>query len=336
MYRHIIVYFLVLAFVACKNDSAVKVEPKAVETPTNEVATRTERKVENPIQREAVQEEKETVTSTIRSSNTSGDGKVDTVTVSSVEDLVKNARSNRVIYLEKGKYKLQTELVYYMTKDEQKIIDKRVVDTRSIGGQLFFMGLDNVQIIGKEGAEVISNNPKAVAFFVVRSKNWKISNLTIKKEINGTAELSYISNSQNIEFDGCTFDGGGSYGMYINNVDNLKVNNSTISKCFNGALRIRRSTGINFMNSLITGNECKVPIVNVYESGSTVVFNNVKIINNKKDQSSTFQDSDRIFAAGDNTIRLENCTVQNNVGYRNLGLGMASLSKSRVDGVTIP
>ena len=106
---------------------------------------------------------------------------------------------------------------------KRKIIDKKVVDTRSIGGQLFFSGLDNFQIIGKKGAKVVSKNPKAVPFFVIQGKNWKISNLTIKKDVEGQADLIYFSNCQNVELEKCKLIGKGTYGLYVNSVENMKV-----------------------------------------------------------------------------------------------------------------
>ena len=59
------------------------------------------------------------------------------------------------------------------------------------------------------------------------------------------------------------------------------------------------------MNSTFSNNICKIPLVNFYTDNSNVTFNNVKIIDNKKDPNSTFENSDRIFAAGKNTVRLE-------------------------------
>ena len=46
--------------------------------------------------------------------------KIKTVTVSNVEDLVQNAKSNTIMYLEKGNYELEEDLVYYVTKDEKE------------------------------------------------------------------------------------------------------------------------------------------------------------------------------------------------------------------------
>jgi len=176
IYKYSIV--LCLFLLACKSDSTAKVTPNIQEEPQVKEA---QPKAENDVQEKLTVNESNVPSQTTKPSNE----KRDTVTVSSVEQIVENARSNRVMYLEKGKYELEPDLVYYMTKDEQKIIDKRKVETRSIGGQLFFMGLDDFQIIGKNGAQIVSKNPKAVAFFVVQGKNWKISNLTIKKEVEG-------------------------------------------------------------------------------------------------------------------------------------------------------
>jgi len=90
------------------------------------------------------------------------------------------------------------------------------------------------------------------------------------------------------------------------------------------------------MNSSFTGNVCKVPIVNFYSGGSDVIFKNVIIRDNKKDPNSNFDNSDRIFAVANNLVKLENCVIQNNEGYKYLGVGMAQINKSQIEGVSIP
>ena len=226
--------------------------------------------------------------------------------------------------------------MYYMTKDERKIIDKNVVETKSIGGQLFFSGLENFQLIGKKGSKVVSKNPAAVALYVVRGKNLKFSNLTVTKEVEGNIDLSYISNCQNVELERCNFDGGGTYGMYLSYVEEIKVKSCNISNCSAGALKIHKAKGVSILNSAIKNNVFKLPIISFYDAGSNVTFKNLVIRDNQKDPNSTYRDSERIFASVNNTILLENCVIQNNKGYQNLGLGMASINKSQIEGVSIP
>jgi len=303
------ILLLCVFFAACKNETQVAKTPAAIKTPpTSQVI---------PAAKPAIQPVV----------------KMDTVSVSTVEEIVENAKSNSVLVLQKGTYTLEKDLVYYMAKDERKIIDKKVVETRSIGGQLFFSGLTNFQINGKNGVEIVSKNPEAVPFFVIRGKNMKFSNLTIKKNIEGKADLCYITNSQEIEIDRFNIGGGGTYGMYISNVDNLMVSNSKISKSKTGIIRINQSRGIQFINSTFTNNVCTVPLINLYSSGSSVSFNNVTIIDNKKDPKSSFQNSDRLFAVNGNSIRLENCTIQNNKGYTSLGINQNFISRSQIEGV---
>ncbi len=314
MSRYIIIIFLGLSVASCDNNKVTSKTPIVAEVPpVKEEQTPPEVPVEVEVE----------------------SGKIDTITVSSVEDIVSNAKSNTVMYLKKGKYELEEDLVYFMTKDERRIIDKKIEDTRSIGGQLFFSGLENFQIIGKKGAQVISKNPKAVAFFVLQAKNWKISNLTIMKEKGGTAEVSYFSNCRNVEIEKCNFAGGGTYGMYLNNVRGMKVKSSKISKCTTGVMRINDSKDISFVNSTFSNNICKVPLVNFYTTGSSLTLNNVSIIDNKKDPNSSFENSDRLFAVGNNMIRLDNCVIQNNVGYKYLGLLPSSVNRSQIDGVSM-
>lgn len=258
---------------------------------------------------------------------------LDTVSISSIEELVENAKSNSVLILEKGTYTLKEDMVYSMTKEERKIIDKNVVETRSVGGQLFIKGLTNFQILGNKGVKIISNNPIAVPFFIIQGKNLKFSNLTITKEVEGKADLCYISNSREIEIDQFNLDGGGKYGMYLNNVNNMKVNNTKISKFTSGVLRINESKGIQFINSTFTDNVCTVPLVNLYGNGSVVSFNNVTLSDNIRNPNFSYENSDRLFAVNGNVIRLDNCTIRNNKGYTNLGVNQNSISRSQIEGV---
>lgn len=261
--------------------------------------------------------------------------KIDTVSVSNVEDLVKNAKSNTVMYLEKGTYNLESDLVYYMTKEERKIIDKKVVETQSIGGQMYFSGLENFQLIGKNGVAIVSKNPAAVAFFVIQGRNLKFSNLTIRKDVEGVAELSYISKCQDVELDRCNFNGGGTYGIYINYVTNIKIKNSKISNCTNGGVKINESKGVEFVNSTLIDNVCMVPIFHFYGVGSQVVLNNVKIVNNKRNPSTTFMGSERLLGVGTNSLKLENCVIHSNEGYKYLGINSGNIVKSQIEGLSM-
>lgn len=307
------VILLCVLFVACKNESSIVNQTKSIpEAPSEDVKT-----IES--ETEPIAETKVT--------------KIDTVTVSNLVDLVDNAKSNTVLILEKGTYNLKKDLVYMMSKDERVIIDKRVVETRSIGGQLHFSGLENFQIKGKKGAVIVSDHPKAVTFFLFKCNNVKVSNLTIKKNIVGSADLLYISTSQNIEIDKCNLDGGGTYGVYTNNVDNVTVSNCQITKCTAGAIKINDSRGLKYVNTTITNNFTTVPLVVFYGSGSNATFYEVKIINNKRNAKAAFAGSEKLFALGVNMIRLDNCVIRDNEGFTNLGLGQNTLNRTEIDGV---
>ena len=310
---------LCVLLVACKNEAKNTDQTNDTNlSPKEEVTVKEEARaiVEKP---ETVIENKDT--------------KIDTVTVSNLVDFVENAKSNTVLILEKGTYNLDKDLVYSMTKEGRKIIDKKVVETRSIGGQLHFSGLNNIQIIGKKGAVIVSKNPKAVALFLFRCNNVKVSNLTIKKNIVGLVDLCYLSYCNNVEIDKCKFDGGGTYGIYTNNVNNVTVSNSLITKCTSGAIKINQSVDLKYVNTTITNNITTVSLVNFYGTGSTVTFHGVNIIDNKRNEKSTFQGSEKIIALGVNSFKLNNCVIRDNKGFTHLGAGQYILNRSEVDGV---
>ena len=263
-------------------------------------------------------------------------GKMDTVTVSTLEDLVAKTKSNRVMYLESGEYELEKDKVYHMTKDACRIIDKTKEETRSIGGQMYYREIDNFHLIGKKGTVIKSKNPLAIAFYVVHTKNFKVTNVIVKKDEPGNADLCYISNSQDVVIDKCKFDGGGTYGMYINSMNGIKIKNSTISRAHNAAVRLLASKGVEFINTTITQNVCTVPIIMFYGAGSAVTMNNVKIIDNKRNLKETYQGSERIFGVpNDNTLLLDNCEISNNEGFTSLGVNSGNVQRSRIDGVSI-
>lgn len=300
-------------FVACKNETAAphneeiksSVPTKAVNTPDQK-------------QEEVIPPKPTTI---------------DTVTVKTLDDLIANAKSNTVLFLEKGTYRLKEDMVYMMSKNERRIIDKNKEDTRSIGGQLHISGLDNFQLIGKKGVVIESENIKAVPLFILGCNESKFSNLTITKKVKGTADLCYVSNSRDIIIEKCDFSGGGAYGIYANKVDNMNVNNCQIKKSTSGAIKINESKGVNFTNSTFSNNTCTLPMVLIYGSGSTLVLNNVNIVDNNRNPEASFQGSEYLFSVGQNSVKLNNCVVRNNTGFISLGLNQNSLSKTLIEGL---
>ena len=130
--------------------------------------------------------------------------------------------------------------------------------------------------------------------------------------------------------------GGGAYGIYVSNTEVMKVNNSLINGITKGAVRILNSRGVTFMNTTISNNNPSIPLVNFYATGSYVTFKNVSIIDNKRNPASTFQNSERLFAVGNNTMILEDCTIQNNAGYKTLGVGPNNVKRCQIQGVSVP
>lgn len=310
-------YLFVLSvfFLACKNDSAATTQTEEPEA-TNEI----------DIPQKTIQ---------AKVAQASPKVNMDTVKVSNLEELVENAKSNSVLILDKGTYTLGKDLVYYMTKDERKIIDKTKEDVQNIGGQLYFSDIENFQIIGENGAKIVSENAKAIPLFIRRGKNFKVSNFTIKKNIEGTGDLSYISNSSNVQIEKCKFDGGGIYGMYVNMSKKVTVNSCQITKCTNGAVRINESKEVVFNNSTFTKNICTVPVFNMYGRGSTATLNGVEITGNRKNTKSDYTGSEYIFTIASNIISLNNCVIRDNAGFQKLGLSPNNMSRTEIDGVDL-
>ena len=176
---------------------------------------------------------------------------------------------------------------------------------------------------------------KAIPFFVRRGNNVKISNLTIKKNIAGTGDLSYISSSTNVVIEKCKFNGGGIYGIYINLSKKVQVNSCEITKCTNGAVRINESKDVVFNNSIFTKNNCSVPVFNMYGKGSIATLNGVEIVGNQRNTKNNYVGSEFIFMIANNIISLNNCVIRDNAGFQKLGISPNYLSRTEVDGVDL-
>ena len=327
--KYILIFSVLL--LACQNKPA---DQKQVETKSStavEVITPTPAEAKNSAPIEAKTPSGSKPEKTVQSQSS----QLDTVTVSNLKDMVDNAKSNTVLILEKGRYSLGKDLIYSMKKDERRIIDKTKEQSQSVGGQLHFSGLDNFHLVGSNGTIIESENPNAVPLFILSCNNAKISNLTVRKKMEGFADLCYVSNSKDVRIEKCKFTGGGTYGLYANKSDNLVVNNCQISKCSKGGLKINESQGVQIDNSTFSNNNCTVPMFNFYGTGSSVTFNNVTIIDNKRDPKTAFEGSESLFSVGSNMVRLNNCVIRDNPGYTKLGLGPNSLTRTEINGVSM-
>ena len=315
-------YILILCtvlFIACGAKNQGNAESAA--------DTSSDNKMEQPTSTQA----ESTTTTTAPASTTSSQR--DTITVSNLEDLVANAKDNTIVYLESGTYTIEEHIVYYVNEDDNRVIDKRVEDTKSMGGQLFLKGLTNFQLIGKKGTKITSKNPEAIPLFVVKGDRLKFSNLTISKAVDGNADLAYVSGCKNVDFVLCNFDGGGTFGLNILNTNQLKFNNCKIQNCSKGILKAYGSQGLSFKNSEFSENNCSVAPINIYGDGSSVTFSNVVIQNNKRNTSTNFQDSDKLITAGSNSLFINNSVIDNNPGFKFLGISANLLTNSTVSGL---
>lgn len=261
----------------------------------------------------------------------------DTVFVSSIEEFVYSLKSNRVIFLEKGKYILKSNIRYEATPDAQRIIDTKKQHTNFRGGQIGLSDFNDLQIIGREGTEIISMNPKASPLSISALNTVSISNLTIRRKLGGESDYISVSNCQNIEFDQLKFEGESNNGLYLYLVDGFQMKNSSIIGCRNNAIRVVESNDLEFSDLVITENRCKHPLVYFFNRVGPSIFKNVRIINNKKEHSVQNKGSDSIFAIERyNEVKLRGCTIGKNNGFQSLGIELDNIFGSKIDGVSIP
>ena len=315
-------YLLIIAviFAGCKNDKSsaktTEVESSLPEQQVSSAPEKDNQKASEPVIK-----------------NNSSNSQFDTITVSNLEDLVDHAKDNTVVILEGGTHTIEEHIVYYVNKDERRVIDKKKEQSRSMGGQLYLSGLKNFHLIGKKGTVITSKNPAAIPLFVVKGSRLLFSNLTISKSVEGAADLSYISGCKNVEFSRCNFDGGGTHGLNILNTNQMTFKNCKIQHCSKGILKAYVSLGLKFINSEFSENNCSVAPINIYGDGSSVTFNNVIIRNNRKDTSTSFEDSDKLITIGANSLFINNSVIENNTGFKFLGISSNLLNNTSVNGL---
>lgn len=301
----------ILICVSCKTDHSPKVDKNESDTP---ISKNTEIVIKKP----------ELATA-------------DTVIVNSMEELVQNAKSNRVLALRNIDYKLDKNSVYYISKDKTRIIDKKVEETRSVGGQVYISGLQNFQIIGQEDTEMITDNEMAIPLYIVKSDYVQIKNIKFRHSDNVKSKLkiplSYISRSNNLVISNCKFEGKGTYGINLNSVTDLSFVGGEISKCTKGIANITDSRYISFESCELQNNKCGYSAINVSGSNSSVTFNNVTMAYNiglnDKDSKSKF------FNVGKNSVYLTGCTLKGNKNFSSVGLTIGQMRKCELSGMNI-
>jgi len=196
------------------------------------------------------------------------------VHVSTVEEMMREIDDNKKIFLEPGTYNLGN------------LPDIR---TEQIGmngvhdGKAYqLLRLTNLALIGpKEGeAKIVVKSRYATVLNFINVKNITLKNITFGHTESGGGCYSGVlrfANAENIKITNCKLYGSGTFGLVLENVNDVEFSDSEIYECTSMITDIKNSNNISFLNSKFYKNGCYINIAN----STSVSFVRCDISDNK-------------------------------------------------------
>jgi len=192
--------------------------------------------------------------------------------VSTASELLVNIAPGNRIILEKGFYDILSfnNPTDYLSK--VKVSD---------GEEAHLSNLSNFSIIG-DSASILTRPCYATVLTLNNCENIKFTGIAFGHvPYRGYCQGAVIKliNCKNIQFDSCEFFGCGTYGLVIENSENIIVNGSKIFECTYGAIHMEKSELV-FRNSTI---ESCIQLVDslIVAFGGYLTMNNVSIHHNE-------------------------------------------------------
>ena len=216
-------------------------------------------------------------------------------------ELIENISSNVSIKLKKKDYNISNLVL----DEDPNIYFDDVFD----GKQLILDNISNLSIIGETVDTQILASPRYAN--VITFKN--CSDIRIESLIIGHTKenLGYCSggvlcfeNCKNIELKDLILFGCGTYGIVLNNVENITVNDTVIKECTYGISQSFNSSNIQYNNCNFYDNQM-FDLIRVSQCHNTN-YNTCTFNNNKSDQG-------YLFAIDESeSINIKDCTFKNN------------------------
>ncbi|MCI4670646.1 MAG: right-handed parallel beta-helix repeat-containing protein [Bacteroidia bacterium] len=224
------------------------------------------------------------------------------VTVSSVEDLIEAIKSNTQITLLPGRYNL--------SEYEGKIRTKNISWSEVFDGmEMVVTDVENLEIKGMAGAEIVVNPRYAWVMKFRRGKNIKLSNLTMGHTEKGSCVGGVVSfyTGKDIKIENSILYGSGTEGVKLSNVSKFTFTNSVIKECTYDLMSLSNSNEVLFENSafLNTGEFDMV----IIEGTGKIVFKNCMFRDNV---NGSYYPHLFSFSEGDASVKLQNCQFINN------------------------
>ena len=228
------------------------------------------------------------------------DDEIITIRVSTAAEFISALDSNRIIEMQPGKYILS---------DVDPFFDDHSPDISwysSWGGenQLGLSYIENLTIRGLgEKVEILTAYSGAVVMIFETCKNIRIENITA-----GHTDVAYCGggvlhfyNSSDINLDQAHLFGCGTEGLYLSNVEDMQVTNSSIYECTYNIIITYQGKNISFDNCIFYDNQ-EYDLVQVYGTENFTISN------------STFKNNrgSAMFNVGDTSIIVRNTIFTDN------------------------
>jgi hypothetical protein len=244
------------------------------------------------------------------------------IDVSSIAEIVSKADHNTTLRLKKGAYQLPDNLAYFISKDKKEVVNKKKVESRAMGGQLYIIGMTNFSIIGN-GSEIYSSNPLAVPLFIVSADHGEFKNLTLGHKGTGKTLPSvpslYISNSNNVNISNCNLGNKSKSGIKINISKSITITDCNISNSHNEVMEIYKGESIQFVNSVFKNNKCAFGCFRFIGTENSVEFNNVNVIDNRSIKGKS-NDANKLIVGSNQSINFSNSEFSGNKTFSQTGL----------------
>ena len=194
------------------------------------------------------------------------------IEVSTVSDLLSNVAPGNRLILEKGFYDILS-----FTNSTEYLSKVKVFD----GEEAHLSYLSNFTIIS-DSASILTRPRYATVLTLNYCENIKFTGISFGHVPHrGYCQGAVIKlvNCKNVQFDSCEFFGCGTYGLIIENSENIIVNGSKIFECTYGAIHMEKSELV-FRNSTI---ESCIQLVDslIAAFGGYLTMNNVSIHHNE-------------------------------------------------------
>jgi predicted small secreted protein len=203
-----------------------------------------------------------------------------TVYVDNVRDLIKELGSNKTIVLEPGIYNLSEV-------ENPGELNKRIKEVEVYDGIEFVLGdIFNFTLegIGEEETNIVVEPRYAYVLNFVNGENISIKNITVGHTEKGfcIGGVLKFSNVADVDIFNSKLYGSGTVGITMENVDNLKVEDSYLYECTYNLLDIIDSRNISFIHTEFR-NSGSTDLIQI-NSSENILFDQCTIEDNLKNR----------------------------------------------------